>query len=247
MKEAGPNYFTQAKIITIASGKAIARAGPSIQAAVALLAARRFGRVADRLKGKTGQETWNVQFLPGYSQALIELMRFLFRRRLPYSDEDLCEITEHAGLFPTLFIYMMPHLDGLVRNLEQHASAYGVSPRMAKAMQQLKTGLGRCGNTPESRLRGRVVQLLKRASPAAKNLPTRRLRKTSAGAPRTQSTFERIAAAYIPPPTDEQSPVPQFCADPADPDRRLIERLNKLFRDCARERGLTWRRSRLKR
>src|SRR5713226_8143462 len=114
--------------------KGIAAANPETQIVVARAAIGHLARFARTLK----KEDINYHGRAGYSEACVGLLRFLFRRKLPYTDETLTEITELAGAFHWLDLLRLPYLKGLVRIVEQHAAGNGISERMAKALNQLK-------------------------------------------------------------------------------------------------------------
>jgi hypothetical protein len=233
------------KVAEVASGKTIAQANPDTQMAVALAAAARFCRLAKKVK----KDDLNIHFHDDYSAGSVAVLRFLFRRKLPFTSDALAEITELHGAFHLLFIDTMPHLEGLVRTIEEHATENGVSPRLAKALHPIKDGLGRVGNTPESRLRGRIVQVLKRSASQSKPTLRRLPIRISAKGSGTQkpSTFEGMKHNYVPPGTERASAFVRFQYRPIDPDVRNIERLNELFRSCLMNRELGWSRSRLRR
>jgi hypothetical protein len=232
------------KVTEIASGKAAA-SSPETQVNVALAAAARFSRLAKKIK----KDDLNFHFHNDYCRASVVILRFLFRRKLPFTEDSLAEVAERLGGFHLLFIYSMPHLDGLVRTIEEYSTQHGISPRMVQALHRLKDGLGRVGNTPESRLRSRIVKVLKRTPPEAKSKP-RQLRAMAGiirGASQKPATFDRMKRNYIAPSADRADASPRFQCEPADPYRRYIERLNQLFRDCPMDRDFDWVRSRLRR
>jgi len=142
--------------------KGIAAADPETQIAVARAAIAHLAKFARTLK----KEDINYHGRAGYSGACVKLLRFLFRRKLPYSETMLAEIAEMAVTFPHIDLYLLPYMDGLVRTIEFRTQQNSLSPRMAKALRKLIGGLGEYCNAPESRLRGRVLELLKRGSAA---------------------------------------------------------------------------------
>jgi hypothetical protein len=152
-------FWNSPKIKETISGKGIGAANPETQIAVAYFAIAHLAKFARTLK----KEDINYHGRAGYSEPCVELLRFLFRRKLPYSENMLAEITELAGAFPHLDLHRLPYLEGLVRIVERQATGHGISGRMAKALKRLKDGL--IGNAPESRLSGRIAQLLKRFAP----------------------------------------------------------------------------------
>src|SRR5713101_4999664 len=80
------------KINESISEKGIAAANPETQIAVARAAIGHLAKFARTLK----KEDINYHGRAGYSEASVGLLRFLFRRKLPYTDETLTEITELA-------------------------------------------------------------------------------------------------------------------------------------------------------
>src|SRR5216684_4526736 len=112
------------KITEIVSGKAIACSSPQVQVAVVHEAVARLAKFAKTLR----KEDINYHGRSGYSRAVVELLRLLFRRNLPYSEDEVTEILELVVTFPHIDLYLLPHIDGLVRTIELRAQRNSVSP-----------------------------------------------------------------------------------------------------------------------
>lgn len=150
------------------AGRVILSAEPATQIGVLLAAADHFAKLRSQIKAASGFGTWNVHLLDDYSPACVELMRAVFRRKLPYADYELSEVVELAAVFPTLCTHSMPHLEGLVRNLERCVRERPPSSRMGIALERLRVGLSQVSNAPERKLADRVSRLLAEAGiPAA--------------------------------------------------------------------------------
>jgi hypothetical protein len=230
-------FWNSPKIKETISGKGIAAANPETQIAVAHRAIAHLAKFARTLR----KEDINYHGRAGYSEACVELLRFLFRRKLPYSESMLAEIAELAGAFPHLDLHRLPYLEGLVGIVERHATEHGISGRMAKALRRLKDRL--ISNAPESRLSGRIGRILKRAAPLTKrNSNALQGRSTDIDEP-SPFTYQRLSVIYVPPDLNIHDSVPQFRSDSADPNWKQLEYLNQLFRNCSTDPELRWDRT----
>jgi hypothetical protein len=230
------SFVIPPKVINTVAGKGIATADPKIQTAVAHAAIARLAKFARTLK----KEDINYHGRAGYSVPTVELLRFLFRRKLPYSDKSLTEITELAGAFHYLDLLRLPYLEGLVRIVEERAAQGAISKRMVNALCRLKEGLE--GNAPESRLGGRILEILKRSAPSKKRqLQVREIHQAEISTP--PKTYERLLAIYVPPDLQIPNSIPQFQLHTPDTNRSHVEYLNQLFRNCATDPNLEWGRT----
>src|SRR5262249_42929591 len=114
------------KPMEVPAGRVIATASPDTQVAVLAAAAR-----------------WYTKFMKRPTAAIsadgvVELLRLLLRRKLSYTDDTLCQIAEDLTNRGNLWVREQPHLDGVVRIIEQYVPQHGISARLASVLDRMK-------------------------------------------------------------------------------------------------------------
>jgi hypothetical protein len=102
---------------------------------------------------------WNLWHQEGYPSALLKVSRKIFRKTLPFTEDDLLFLTARLADLEFLTVYPVPLVENVVAQLEAFSKSASLSQEMLAAMQRLRAALDFSSAAPEQKLRRRLGYL----------------------------------------------------------------------------------------
>ena len=162
---AGISHLPQTKIIL--------EADLHSQVAVLRECFDRIAKVRDELGDPESNQNhyWNIHHHPIFPYPALLLIELLFRRKLPYSNEDFTYLCNRISDLEIILLHSLPFVSKLVRLLEQHAESNPLPIELQTALKRLHGAIAEVTNVPECKMRERIHYLLtKQAESAPMNL-----------------------------------------------------------------------------
>jgi hypothetical protein len=113
----------------------------------------------------------NLRHEKEYPHAAALVAQRLFRRKLPFTGEDLAFMTDRLAYLGLVTTHAVPIVENVVAALEKHLESSTVNDQLRQPMLQLSSALDCIVNAPEQKLRRRIAAMLEAPALKGKALP----------------------------------------------------------------------------
>lgn len=159
----------------LAAAREVLEASPEIQIAFLRQCCEIISRFRDKLgphqgsspaKGNPFGRYLNLDHEKEYPHAARLVAQRLFRRKLPFSSEDLAFMADRLGYLGLVTTHAVPFAESVVAALEKYHETFSANDSLRQSMLQLSTALDCLVSAPEQKLRRRIAAMLE--TPALK-------------------------------------------------------------------------------